>query len=275
MNAPSIVATQRGVSQNVPIAPDPIGFGARGPAVAALQDMLNNAGASPRLSVDGAHGVRTRAALASYQRTAGLVVTGLADAETMVSLAADAVDTDEPAYKFIQARNYQPGRTEPVSLIVIHSTENSIAPGVAAAVARWFASAAAPMASTHFTIGPDEIVQSVHEDDTAWHAPPCNARSIGVEHVGRASFTREQWSTPEAMAELRRSAVLVADICRRYDIPVVLLDAAALQRGESGITTHDAVSKAFRQSNHWDIGTGWPMDDYLDMVRASLAGSPA
>lgn len=268
---PSIVESSRSASQAFAVAPDPIGFGARGPAVAAMQDMLNHAGASPRLTVDGIHGVRTRAALASHQRTAGLAVTGAGDVETMASLAAGAASAVEPTHTFIQARNYQPGRTEPISLVTLHTTENGIAPGVAAAVARWFASAAAPMASTHYTVGHDEVVQSVREEDTAWHAPPLNARSIGVEHVGRASFTREQWSTPEAIAELGRSAALVASICRRYDIPVVLLDATALQRGEHGITTHRDVSMAFHQSTHVDVGNGWPMADYLNMVRAHMA----
>jgi hypothetical protein len=47
----------------------------------------------------------------------------------------------------------------------------------------------------------------------------------------------------------------------------VAVDVAGLLRGDRGITTHDAVSKAFKQSTHWDPGPGFPLADFANAVR--------
>jgi hypothetical protein len=69
---------------------------------------------------------------------------------------------------------------------------------------------------------------------------------------------------------LDRSAELVADLCRKYAIPVTWLYAADLRAGKRGITTHNAVSDAFKRGSHWDPGEGFPVERYLALVRAKL-----
>lgn len=182
----------------------------------------------------------------------------------------------------VQAKHYKPGRTEPIRAIVIHTVEGPCSPGEAMGVARWFGGATAPEASSHYVCGPEVIVACVSEDDTAWHAPPSNAWAIGIEHTAvaadvrrngvlvYAAFTPADWASPNAQAMLARSAELVADICTRRGIPVVFLDADALQRGEAGITTHVEVSKAFRETDHIDPGPNWPMDAYLALVHGAM-----
>ncbi|MDY8108568.1 N-acetylmuramidase domain-containing protein [Fulvimarina sp. 2208YS6-2-32] len=61
-------------------AGDILQVGARGPAVLHLQTALRNAGAS--IAVDGIFGPRTRTALETFQRAAGMAATGFAGAET-------------------------------------------------------------------------------------------------------------------------------------------------------------------------------------------------
>lgn len=61
-----------------------------GPAVAALQEALNLAGAE--LRVDGLFGPQTRRAVASLQRQAGLDMTGRVDAETWTAVEDRARD---------------------------------------------------------------------------------------------------------------------------------------------------------------------------------------
>lgn len=168
----------------------------------------------------------------------------------------------------IPAKHFKAGRAWPVRLLVIHTTEGPCAAGVARKVAEWFGGAAAPEASAHFVVGPDETIACVDEADTAWHAPPVNGYAIGVEHCGRAAWTAEQWAEEQPTAMLARAVELVADICTRHGIPAVFVDAAGLVRGDSGITTHAQVSLAFHQTTHTDPGAGWPMDAYLDGVRA-------
>ena len=69
---------------------------------------------------------------------------------------------------------------------------------------------------------------------------------------------------------LERSAQLAADLCKQYKIPVTWLYAADLVAGKRGITSHDAVSKAFKRGSHWDPGTGFPIERYLALIRTKL-----
>jgi hypothetical protein len=198
----------------------------------------------------------------------------------------------------IRTANFDKGRTEPISLIVVHSAETPCQSGVARAVATMFATEPISTgASSHYVCDPELVVGCVDEDDTAWHAAPVNPRSIGIEHSGYARYTAADWQGDAEQKMLARSAGLVADICARRGIPVAFVDAAGLLRGDGGITTHAAVSEACRlalaqkldslfaenpkhpgqpRSDHTDPGPNWPMDAYLEMVRAALpAPAPA
>lgn len=60
--------------------------GTTGSAVRTLQLLLNDAGASPRLGVDGSFGLKTEAAVREFQSRFGLVVDGVAGVQTMAAL---------------------------------------------------------------------------------------------------------------------------------------------------------------------------------------------
>ena len=47
------------------------------------------------------------------------------------------------------------------------------------------------------------------------------------------------------------------------------LVAADLVRGRRGITSHAEVSLAYRKSDHWDPGPGFPIDEFLGRVRSA------
>lgn len=66
----------------------------RGPAVATLQDLLNEVGSRPPLRVDGLFGPRTRQAVETFQAQQGLPVTGRVDPETWTRLVSG--ETREP-----------------------------------------------------------------------------------------------------------------------------------------------------------------------------------
>jgi hypothetical protein len=197
------------------------------------------------------------------------------DPEAESFAARDTLPSGAPLFEppFIPARYFTPGRAEALDFITIHTTQNPCAAGVARNVALGFTQERAPghEASAHYVVGPELAVQCVLEEDTAYGAgKPANARGLHFEHTARAEFTEADWTTPEARALLSRSAVLVAGACRRHGIPVVRLDAAALQRGERGITGHVDVSRAWHGSDHWDPGGAFPWSAYLDAVRAAL-----
>ena len=81
--------------------------------------------------------------------------------------------------------------------------------------------------SANYAVSDTEIVGCVGENYSAWHAggtgaydipniPNINARSIGIEHVN--STGAPSWQVSDAT--IRNSAKLVADICKRYNIPI-------------------------------------------------------
>lgn len=174
--------------------------------------------------------------------------------------------------EFIQARNYRKGRRgNTIKQIVIHDMESPEEPDTAENVARWMAGKTAPMASFHFGVDTNSIVQSVSVNDEAWHAPPINPTSLGIEHAGRAAQRREEWLDPYSLAELQLSSALVRDLCNTFDIPKRWLTDAQLAAGEKGLCTHAQVSRVFKKSTHWDPGHGFPFDVYLAMIREEAA----
>jgi len=69
--------------------------------------------------------------------------------------------------------------------------------------------------SAHYGVGETEIHQYVKEQDTAYHAGDwdVNTESIGIEHRGGPNL-------PITEPVYKQSIELIADICKRYNIPV-------------------------------------------------------
>ncbi|NUP06849.1 MAG: hypothetical protein HOW73_12425 [Polyangiaceae bacterium] len=241
-----------------PPPPDPVGSvprtlrrGMAGTDVAAWQRVIG-------VDDDGIFGSATESATKAWQSAHGLTADGVVGARTRASA--------EQTHLFVQAKHFGTTRGAAIDTIVLHSMEAVEKPETAERVAAWFAGPSAPKASAHYCVDSNSIVQCVRDSHVAFHAPGVNQRSIGIEHAGYARQSAEDWGDAYSMTMLRRSARLVAELCRRYSIPIVLRDAAELQRGLGGITTHSAVSRAFRRSTHTDPGSGFPLEAYLAMV---------
>lgn len=75
-------------------------------------------------------------------------------------------------------------------------------------------------ASAHYGIGDGDVHQYVQESDTAWHASnwSVNQTSIGIEHEGGWVLNDGTRKVPTDKTH-QTSGELVADICRRYNIP--------------------------------------------------------
>lgn len=178
-------------------------------------------------------------------------------------------------FPFIPARHFQASSRKAVDLIVIHSAEAPETPTTAEAVAGFFASADAPVASAHYSVDANSIVQSVLEKDIAFHAAGANANGIGIEHAGFARQTAGQWADAYSEKMLRLSAALTAYLCTKYVVPPVFVSVEGLRARQRGITTHAAVTAAFGHGDHTDPGPNFPMAHYLELVRAAMGQGAA
>lgn len=169
---------------------------------------------------------------------------------------------------FVAAKWFTTATGRKFDLIVVHDMEYPERLTAAEDVAHFFAGGST-QASAHFCIDADSIVQSVLEKNVAWHAPGANSNGIGLEHAGYAAQRADEWADAYSAAELALSAQLAAVLCKKYAIPAAYVDVAGLLAGHRGITTHNNVSLAFKQSSHTDPGPNFPMARYIDLVRGS------
>lgn len=158
--------------------------------------------------------------------------------------------------------------------VVLHTMETPENSNVARNIATGWFSRTEAQTSAQYVVGDTEIFQCVNEGDYAWAAMTTgNARGIHIEMAGRASQSRTEWFDDYSRAMLELVAALTADICARHGIPVRILTDAQLAAGEKGITSHAAISRVFRESDHTDPGWGFPWDYFLERVQAHRNGN--
>ncbi|GGR00401.1 N-acetylmuramoyl-L-alanine amidase [Deinococcus ruber] len=136
-----------------------------------------------------------------------------------------------------------------VERVVIHVQDGTQQGSIA-----WFQNPASSVSAHYLVSMAGEIVQMVQEADTAWQAGDftVNQTTIGIEHEGQPA--KGPW-TPTA-AQLKASAELVADICKRYGITP----------NSSTIVPHSSINP-----KHNCPGPTWPWRDYLAQVAGFMA----
>lgn len=170
----------------------------------------------------------------------------------------------------IPADHYRAGRLGPVDVLVLHTAEGAV---TADALGRYF-ERTSRVVSAHSGVDDHERRDYLGFEHTAYAAPGANADGEQLELCGFASWSRDTWLAHGGMLE--QAARWLAARCLARHIPPVLLDAADLRADKRGITTHAAVSAAFRRSTHTDPGTAFPLELVLSRVKHLLTpGSPA
>lgn len=97
--------------------------GSAGDDVKELQQLLNDAGASPRLSVDGQFGPGTERAVISFQRRRGLIADGLVGSKTICALRNNpSISKDITQEDLVWAA--QQLRCSVASIMAVHEVES-------------------------------------------------------------------------------------------------------------------------------------------------------
>lgn len=113
--------------------------------------------------------------------------------------------------------NFTQGRGgDSIKKIVLHTTVGYGSPF------NWFNNPSA-QSSAHYWVGINgNVEQYVEDSDTAWHSGDgyINLQSIGIEHDDRGV----PYDSIRTDALYESSAQLVADICKRYNVPCQLVD---------------------------------------------------
>jgi hypothetical protein len=124
-------------------------------------------------------------------------------------------------------------------------------------------------ASTHLVVDEKECFRMLDNKDIPWGATGANTSGFHIEHVGFASWSREEWLKHDVT--LRRGAYKAAIHMNSWGIPARWVGPIGLRLGRKGLTTHADVSKAFPGSGHYDPGANFPKDVYLKYVKEYIA----
>ncbi len=147
--------------------------------------------------------------------------------------------------------------------VVLHSTEGD----TAESAARWFTQRASS-GSAHLVVDDLECYRCLRNVDVPWAAPGANTQGFHIEQAGHASWTAAEWKRHDLT--LRRAAYKTALHAQLFGIPLRWIDAAGLQRGKPGVTTHAACTEAFG-GDHTDPGAGYPRALFMRYAKAYLA----
>ena len=157
------------------------------------------------------------------------------------------------------AHDSGPRQASAIDLVVIHSAESTSAAGVAS----YFAGGA--QASTQLAVDDKECWRMLPDLVIPWGAPGANSDGLHIEMCGYAAWSKDEWLAHMDMLE--RAAVKAAKWCWQYKIPRRWLTIEELKADRRGFTTHVDVNAAFRRSDHWDPGYGFPRLKFLQLVR--------
>lgn len=247
-------------------------IGSTGDEVKSWQAFLTVQGFVPG-PADGVFGATTDAATRAWQAHEFLDADGIVGPASYARAVSKGWRLDGEC-RWIPGKHFTPASRGPgdITLVVIHTTEGPETERRSEATAAWFADDRAA-GSAHYIVDPAQVVQSIRDQDIAWHSgdKATNARSIGIEHCGKAGQTAAEWADPASLAELGRSAALAIRLCERYGIPPKRLTRDELRAGESGFCGHVDVTAVFSAGHgHHDPGEHFPWDYYLGLITEAM-----
>jgi hypothetical protein len=173
--------------------------------------------------------------------------------------------------------NYRKGRLRSVRVGVAHGTVTPPGPPNAANVGGFFAqNRPKNPSSAHVTVdGGHVAVRSVADGDTAFAAPNTNADGLHLELCMQPTrdikVGKEFWATDLGQDTLADGAEIMGAWAAKYHLPIRWLSPRELAAGQSGLTDHATVSAAYK-GGHWDVGMGFPVEQWLQLVLVAANG---
>lgn len=149
------------------------------------------------------------------------------------------------------------GVRDRTQVVIIHATDNT----ASAESEAGYATHRPDQTSAHVYVDDNSAVQALRLDHIAygalWHG---NQISVQFELCGRSNHLTD--------ATMRQAAPLVAEVCKRYGIPIRKISASQIRNGVKGICGHADITAAFPQDggDHTDPGNAFPWSRFIDYV---------
>jgi N-acetyl-anhydromuramyl-L-alanine amidase AmpD len=111
-----------------------------------------------------------------------------------------------------------------------------------------------------------QIAQTARATELTQHVGGLNTGSIGIEQIGYASLTHDEWMGRKM--QLEKVARLLAFFHARYHIPLEHGRVNGCGDAGAGVITHADVSKVCAESEgHTDPGPNYPFDHVIARAR--------
>lgn len=156
------------------------------------------------------------------------------------------------------------GARSRTQVVVIHATDNT----ASAHDEAQYATHREDQTSAHFYVDSSGIYEALQLENVAFGCfPHGNAISVQFELVGLSNRIPD--------ATMRKAAPYVAEVCRRFGIPVRKITGAQVAAGVKGICGHLDITNAFSSidgGDHTDPGSAFPWGTFINYVGG---GQPA
>jgi hypothetical protein len=175
-------------------------------------------------------------------------------------------------------KSYTPGRKRNVQAVYLHYTAGPEGPTSAEAGAAYDKRRTDQVSTGYFTDSLGPALQEVPDGDRS-HTTRFHADEIGISiEICGTVQTRAQWLDPVSLATLVTTAGLVAILLTRHGLAFKRLSVAELRRAYysdttiTGIADHNTATLAFPEDGgtHTDVGTAFPWDIFMGLVRDAL-----
>lgn len=144
----------------------------------------------------------------------------------------------------------------------LHTQEGN---GTAESLSQFLANPASQV-SYNYTVDNATIIDNVPTDRSPWCLLNGNGRSINAVFAGsRAAWTRDDWM--QISRAIDNAAMLCADDCAAFGIPIEFIGADGVRDGRPGIIDHFSYTVGAQDGSHTDVGPGFPWDYFLSKVR--------